>query len=515
MNNKNLSYQTKAIDFAIEYLQENKEFKLQSPTGSGKTFIISKLIDQYLENDILNSRKTTFIFIAPSTGKLDYQGYEKISSYIKRGWVKGFDTEYIGTSNAKTPSKTYLSNIDYFKENRVYFIGWQMFKRGTKITEMNSERNDIYRVIENTKQKGINIVLIIDEAHREIKSSKDDINIKQSIINEMNPYKVIKVSATLAQVNEKPDYTITYDDVREECAIKKNVIISDMINEQLEENKQLIVSAIRKQEEIKKAYQKYKIEINPLILIQIPDNINVDNELKTEELLLNQIKNILNDNNFKEGFDYAIWLNNNKTTIEKDKITNNLSPIKFLIFKTAIATGWDIPRANILVRIRDAKSSSFNIQTLGRILRNPFFKYYDNELIDNAFVFTKDQKYSEYIQQENIVIKENEFKNVERSSKAKNSTFSIKKKLIKNTNFDEQEMINTIIKNIIEDAGYKEFLNYEHPNIVNSSVSISTKEVINADTSKINKEFDKKNETQLMLNTSQNLITLFDLYIKY
>ncbi|MDE6289719.1 MAG: DEAD/DEAH box helicase family protein, partial [Ureaplasma sp.] len=276
MKNKNLSYQRKAIDFAIDHLQEKDEFKLQSPTGSGKTFIISKLIDQYLENDILNSKKTTFIFIAPSTGKLDYQGYEKISSYIKRDWVKGFDTEYIGTSNSKTPSKTYLSNIDYFKENRVYFIGWQMFKRGTKITEMNSERNDIYRVIENTKQKGINIVLIIDEAHREIKSSKDDINIKQSIINEMNPYKVIKVSATLAQVNEKPDYTITYDDVREECAIKKNVIISDMINEQLEENKQLIVSAIRKQEEIKKAYQKYKIEINPLILIQIPDNINVD-----------------------------------------------------------------------------------------------------------------------------------------------------------------------------------------------------------------------------------------------
>ena len=84
MKNKNLSYQTNAINFAINHLQTNKEFKLQSPTGSGKTFIISKLIDQYLENDILNAYNTTFIFIAPSTGKLDYQGYEKINSYINK-----------------------------------------------------------------------------------------------------------------------------------------------------------------------------------------------------------------------------------------------------------------------------------------------------------------------------------------------------------------------------------------------------------------------------------------------
>lgn len=31
MKNKNLSYQTNAINFAINHLQTNKEFKLQSP----------------------------------------------------------------------------------------------------------------------------------------------------------------------------------------------------------------------------------------------------------------------------------------------------------------------------------------------------------------------------------------------------------------------------------------------------------------------------------------------------
>lgn len=54
MIKKILSYQTNAVNTCIEHLQDDKEFKLQSPTGSGKTFIISQIIDKYLENDYLN-----------------------------------------------------------------------------------------------------------------------------------------------------------------------------------------------------------------------------------------------------------------------------------------------------------------------------------------------------------------------------------------------------------------------------------------------------------------------------
>ena len=45
MTKKLLSYQTKAVEATINHLLDNKEFKLQSPTGSGKTFIISQIIE--------------------------------------------------------------------------------------------------------------------------------------------------------------------------------------------------------------------------------------------------------------------------------------------------------------------------------------------------------------------------------------------------------------------------------------------------------------------------------------
>lgn len=523
MTKKQLSYQTNAVNFAIEHLQKHQEFKLQSPTGSGKTFIISKIIDQYLENDILNIKDTSFLFIAPSTGSLDFQGYEKITSYLKKDWVKGYSTQYIGTSNKKGNNKSYLQNIDYFEPDKVYFIGWQMFKAGTRITEIDSEKNDIYKVINNTKNKDINIVLIIDEAHREVYSSKDSISVKNEILEILEPYKTIKVSATLEQNKEKPNYKITYDDVRSESSIKQNVVISSLNQwikniDKYSEEEQLIISAIEKQKQIKEAYKKNKIDFNPLILIQIPDGKNIEGE-KTDKLLLNKIDNLLVSKGYKKGFNYSVWLDKDKTIKDKDQLVDNKSSIDILIFKQAIATGWDIPRANILVRIRDSKKDSFNIQTLGRIIRNPFFKYYDNELIDNAFVFTNDQKYKDYIKEEKIVSDEKEYVVVKRSKVAQNSNFAINKILIKTKNFDDEELVEEITKQIINFKDFYHFFQIDNDETLIENIKISSRLAVERNANKIEKEVNKevnKNVTQPQLRLINNSkITLFDLYIKF
>lgn len=391
-----------------------------------------------------------------------------------------------------------------------------MFKKNTKITEIDSEKNNIYTVINNTKQRNINIVLIIDEAHREISFNKDDINAKQIIINELDPYKIIKVSATLQQVNDNPDYIITYEDVRQECAIKKSIEINSFDHsirniDKYSENIQLILSAIKKQKEVKKAYYKNNINIKPLIIIQIPDNVVIDKIISTEDLLIQKIEEFLEKNNYKRGINYAIWLDKLKTN-KKEEILDNNSNIEILIFKQAIATGWDIPRANILIRIREAKTKAFNIQTLGRILRNPLFKYYDNNLIDNAFVYTKDEKYKEYIKQEEIVIDSDEFKIAPRSTKSKISNFNLKRRLLK-PHFNKQELVDYVVDKIINNKNFLDFFNYDKFDIKIDKAEIDTKLVVEPNKNKIqNKIDDSINQQQLNLLSST---TLFDLYIKY
>jgi type III restriction enzyme len=56
------------------------------------------------------------------------------------------------------------------------------------------------------------------------------------------------------------------------------------------------------------------------------------------------------------------------------------SPVDVLIFKEAIALGWDCPRASILFLQREWRHEryTFNIQTLGRIMRMPEQTHYEN-----------------------------------------------------------------------------------------------------------------------------------------
>ena len=67
---------------------------------------------------------------------------------------------------------------------------------------------------------------------------------------------------------------------------------------------------------------------------------------------------------------------------------NNVSEVEFVIFKQAIDTGWDCPRAQILIRFREIQSEIFELQTIGRILRMPEAKHYNNDNLNKAFIYT-------------------------------------------------------------------------------------------------------------------------------
>lgn len=515
-NKKKFNYQQLAVENAIEFLKKKNEFNLQSPTGSGKTFIIADIIDKYLENDILNDKPTTFLFIAPSMGKLDYQGYEKITNYLKEQWVKGFSTNYIGVKEKKT-NANYLENIDRFKENNVYFLGWSLFAKNTKIMNTESEKNDLYRVIDNTESKGTKIVLIIDEAHREVKIN-NIAEMKKDIMKALKPIKTIKISATL---DVKPDYKVSIKEVIDECSIKKMVEIqgeSSLINfdKYVGEVERLILSGIEQQKKIKEEYHKENIQIKPLMTIQIPNKILIDKAINTEDNLLKKIELLLNEKGYKKDFNYAIWLDGNKTKLSKKEIVANDSPIEILIFKQAIAIGWDIPRANMLVRIREAKKEIFNIQTLGRILRNPFFRFYDNKYIDNAFVFTKDENYKNFIKQEMFYADNDEVLNLERSKKSLNKDIRLNKILIHDEKILIDEMVKIIADKIVIKKDFVKYLKFEHEILKDAKFEYQSEDILQDDQEKIQDKMnsDRYFSQELNFNGNPN-ITLFDLFIKY
>ena len=145
---------------------------------------------------------------------------------------------------------------------------------------------------------------------------------------------------------------------------------------------------MHKRDEIAKAYQDAGIDINPLLLIQLPsDKATLTDDDKTKrdymEAFLDTEFGITTQNNL-----LSVWLSDSKDKINLDDIERPNAMQKVLIFKQAISQGWDCPRAAVLIIFREIGNPTFGIQTVGRILRMPQQKHYDNELLNFGYVYT-------------------------------------------------------------------------------------------------------------------------------
>jgi len=145
----------------------------------------------------------------------------------------------------------------------------------------------------------------------------------------------------------------------------------------------VIGEALKKREQLAKLYKKEGTNINPLVLIQLPDKRS--NLINKKDEVLRILKDKFNIT--EENGKLAVWLSEEKTDtlINIDKPDNE---VEVLVFKQAIALGWDCPRAQILVIFRESKNFTFTIQTIGRIMRMPELRYYSHDDLNKSYVFT-------------------------------------------------------------------------------------------------------------------------------
>jgi len=366
-------YQKKAINNLKQKAQkvldspERGIIIFQSPTGSGKTVMASEMIKQLVQD---NHRKYSFVWV--SVRMLHEQSKEKLEKYYEED---------------RLIQCSYFDDLDDKKidENEILFINWHSInKKDINIyIKENEQDNNLNKIIQNTKEEGREIILIIDESHHTAKSEKS-----KELIEVINPKVTIEVTATPTLKENIAEIEKVYlQEVKAEEMIKSEISVNPEFMELKIGNKSsdelVIEQALKKREELKKLYKKENSTINPLLLIQLPDSrANLLNK-KEEVVQLLKDKFDISEDNGK----LAIWLSEEKTdtlaNIEKDD-----DIVEVLVFKQAIALGWDCPRSSILVIFRESKSFTFTIQTIGRIMRMPQLKYYDSDELNKGFVFT-------------------------------------------------------------------------------------------------------------------------------
>lgn len=336
----------------------------KAPTGSGKTYMISQAITKLVKKQADKS----YAFVWLSVNSLHEQSRESLIKYL--------DDERL--LNCITIDEIENNIIE---QNEIVFINWDSLIKKNNVFMMDNEKNwNLQSVIANTKEEDNEIILIIDESHRTARAK----NAKE-VIAEISPKLIIEMTATPKNIGGQL-VDIPFNKVISEGMIKKEILINPSCNK-IKENKDLLDVALNKRNELKQQYQKNKIDINPLLLIQIPNKKQTDSTNPEDYIIGLLAEHDITKSNGR----LAVRLSGADIKELDERVKPHNSPIDVLIFKEAIALGWDCPRASLLFLQREWRQEryEFNIQTLGRIMRMPEQKHYDNcDMLNAGYVYS-------------------------------------------------------------------------------------------------------------------------------
>lgn len=338
---------------------------LKSPTGSGKTFMLAHFIKELNHTPNWDADKA-FVWITFSED-LALQSRDKFE-------------QYFGTANENGLLTVEDISQGSLQKNDILFLNWQkLVSRSAENRKLRRPEDHMLRkeqggyfedFIEQAKFAGREIVLIIDEAHTNVTPV-----LAQEIIDTMSPRISIHVSATpkpeiVAHAADLGSYiNVDRAKVVAQGLIKERIVIQT--HEDLESafgkdfDHALLDLGLAKRLELKKQYQNLGKDINPLLLIQLPnddsDLVSMGEKTK-EQVVVDYLESIgIAPERVGRWFDHYP---------KPEFIEEHNDHHDVLIFKLAAGTGWDCPRAQVLVMFRNIKVEQRYIQTVGRILRS-------------------------------------------------------------------------------------------------------------------------------------------------
>lgn len=166
---KLFDFQTKHEESLLAKCADHEELVLSAPTGAGKTVIVSKFIDDYLDEN----PNTVFLWLCPGAGGLEKQSqdsFREVTSGIPDGDVYAF----INESDPR---------------GKVFFINWDKINRTSNVVLREGEHRDLMGKVLFCHTNGIDIFMLIDEEHKYQATANE-------YIGNIQPVHVLRISAT-------------------------------------------------------------------------------------------------------------------------------------------------------------------------------------------------------------------------------------------------------------------------------------------------------------------------------
>lgn len=413
-------FQEDAVEELIKELskakREVKEDGLQavvlsSPTGSGKTVITAALMESILEGSdgIPAERDAVFLWFSDQP-ELNEQSRKKILDCSDR--FRENDIVMIGPD----------FDQETFDGGKLYFVNAQKLGRDKLLTTKGDHRNyTIWETIQNSSDLYKDqFYLIIDEAHRGMNRTSYDEKFSRTTVQKLvlgdpglgiNPIgMVIGISATpdrflrllqgtQQKVNRRIPRVIEIDPevVRISGLLKDKIVLFHPEEEQYSDWT-LLSAATRQLVMMRREWSKYTLsqgndEVHPAMVIQVEDRSDTSITKTNLELVIRTIEDeygTISDEEiahcFEEDVDISVG-NKRIRKIEASKIQDQKN-IKFILFKMSLTTGWDCPRAEVMMSFRKAKDYTLIAQLIGRMVRTPLARRIEaQELLNSVSLY--------------------------------------------------------------------------------------------------------------------------------
>lgn len=378
-------------------------FSLSAVTGAGKTVMAAAAFEALFHGD------NEFDFDPdPGAVVIWFSDDPSLNEQTRFRLIESSDR--INYSDMVVIENTF--NRPKFEPGKIYFLNTQklgkksLLVRGHDQAEMEDKAGDlfpetrpdlrsytIWDTIQNTvEDTELTLYLVLDEAHRGIGSpDKEKGTIVQRLINGFNGVPgapiVWGISATVERFNlaiEKalkrtklPDVVVDASKVQESGLIKDTILL-DIPDEAGDFDTVLVRRATDKLKESTTLWAEYAQHqkdtelVIPLMVLQVPntpDPNEIGKALDTiferyPELPTNCVANVFGEHTTQRfGNRYVPY-------IEPQRVQES-TWVRILIAKDAISTGWDCPRAEVMISFRTANDRTHITQLLGRMVRSP------------------------------------------------------------------------------------------------------------------------------------------------
>ena len=364
---------------------------LQAPTGSGKTIIMSSLIEDIFFGSERFTEQPDAIFVWLSDSpQLNEQSKQKIE--LKADRIRLDQCVVISDESF---------DMEVLEDGQIYFLNTQKLgKAGNLSRHSDTRQYTIWETIENTaKLKSDRLYFIIDEAHRGMQGRQAGTatTIMQRFIKGSPEYNlspipvVIGMSATAERfdnlVGKGTNSTlhkviISPAQVRQSGLLKDRILITYPEDPTKHSDMAVLQAATDEWMEKCKHWYQYTYEqhysnVNPVFVIQVcagsGKNIS-DTDLddviaKMEE----RIGETFKEHEVVHTFGSTGALTIHGLTVphvEPSEIADD-KRIRVVLFKENLSTGWDCPRAETMMSFRRAEDATYIAQLLGRMVRTP------------------------------------------------------------------------------------------------------------------------------------------------